>query len=343
MYNILSVDGRGAVQALIATKIILIIDEILMKSTGDGVIKHFDHIASSSTTAFPAALIAHGYTPEKTYEIVKTSFSNVFESDSKGFLGRLKDLYKKWTFSNPDKIKSYSLDRFDDLLMSCSKLNMGESKIPLLLLAAKNSQKLETHYFSSTHDKDASLLDAIKSCIADKLHFSPHVLKNQSFFDHSFISKSSLGSSLSYITKAQDLTDHSLFVVNISFDNLNITDYLKTETTQDKISPSNLLDITIASGEDINVNANRFLKGNFWSIIITQEQGILEEVHKFDKILDDAKIENIIAESKICNNTTEKCIPFHEGIDQMINEGLIHNTSITNEIDAIIKELNDCM
>jgi patatin-like phospholipase/acyl hydrolase len=82
MYNILSVDGRGATQALIATKIIQIIDEKLKKSTGEGVIKHFDQIASSSTTAFPAALIAHGYTPKKTYEIVKTEFLHSFISKS---------------------------------------------------------------------------------------------------------------------------------------------------------------------------------------------------------------------------------------------------------------------
>lgn len=145
------------------------------------------------------------------------------------------------------------------------------------------------------------------------------------------------------ITKTQNLTDHSLFVVNISFDNLNITDYLKTETTQNKISPDNLLDITIASGEDINVNANRFLKGNFWSIVVTQEEGILEEVYQFDKILDDAKIENIIAGAKICSNAKEECTPFHEGIDQLISDGLLHNTSIADEIDTIIKELNDCM
>ena len=86
MYNILSVDGRGATQALIATKIIQIIDDKLKKSAGDGVIKYFDHIASSSTTALSAALIAHGYTPKKTYEMVKDSFSNVFESDNKSFI-----------------------------------------------------------------------------------------------------------------------------------------------------------------------------------------------------------------------------------------------------------------
>jgi len=82
MYNILSVDGRGATQALIATKIIQIIDARLKHNTGEGVTKHFDHIASSSTTAFPAALIAHGYTPKKTYEIVKTEFLHSFISKS---------------------------------------------------------------------------------------------------------------------------------------------------------------------------------------------------------------------------------------------------------------------
>ena len=353
MYNILSVDGRGATQALIATKIIQIIDEKLRKSVGEGVIKHFDYITSSSTTAFPAALIAHGYTPKKTYEVVKNSFHTIFESadtswDSyQGKFNKMKtmlqDSFKKYACTNYDKIKSYTLDNFDDLPRSCSKVNMGESKIPLLLLAAKNSQKLETHYFSSTYDKDVSLLDAVKSCIADKLHFSPHILDKQGYFDHSFISKSSLGASLSYITKAQDLTDHSLFVVNISFDNLNITDYFKTEMMQSKISPSNLLDITIASGEDINVNANRFLKGNFWNIVVTQEKGILEEVHKFDKILDDDKIENIIEGAKICSNAADECKPFYEVIDQMISDGLLHNTSIADEIDAITKELNDCM
>ena len=206
----------------------------------------------------------------------------------------LQDSFKKYACTNYDKIKSYTLDNFGDSLKSCSKLNMGESKIPLLLLAAKNSQKLETHSFSSTHDKDVSLLDAVKSCIADKLHFLPHVLKNQGYFDHSFISKSSLGTSLSYITKTQNLTDPSLFVVNIDFANLNITDYFKTEMMQSKISPGNLLDITLSSGEDMNIHANRFLKGNFWNIVVTQEEGILGEVHKFDKILDDSKIESII-------------------------------------------------
>jgi hypothetical protein len=188
-----------------------------------------------------------------------------------------------------------------------------------------------------------SLLDAVKSCIADKLHFSPHVLNKQGYFDHSFISKSSLGTSLSYITKAQNLTDHSLFVVNISFDNLNTADYLKTKSVQSKISPVNLLDIKISSGEDININANRFLKGNFWSIIVTQEGGILEEVHKFDEILGDAKIASIIDGSKICSNAADECKPFYEVIDQMISDGLLHNTSIADEIDAITKELNDCM
>ena len=45
MYNILSANGRGATQALIATKIIQIIDEKLGKSVGEGVIKHFDYIS----------------------------------------------------------------------------------------------------------------------------------------------------------------------------------------------------------------------------------------------------------------------------------------------------------
>lgn len=170
----------------------------------------------------------------------------------------LQDSFKKYACTNYDKIKSYTLDNFGDLLKNCSKVNMGESKIPLLLLAAKNSQKLETHYFSSIYDKDVSLLDAIKSCIADELHFLPHVLKNQGYFDHSFISKSSLGTSLSYITKAQNLTDHSLFVVSIDFANLNIIDYFKTEMMQNKISSDNLLDITLSSGEDMNIHANRF-------------------------------------------------------------------------------------
>ena len=155
---------------------------------------------------------------KKTYEIVKTEFLNVFESvDTScgsyqcGFNEikiKIQDLYKKYVSINSDKIKSYTLDNFDYLLKSCSKVNMEDSKIPLLLLSAKNSQKLETHYFSSTCDKDVSLLDAVKSCIADKLHFSPHILDKQGYFDHSFISKSSLGTSLSYITKAQNLTDH---------------------------------------------------------------------------------------------------------------------------------------
>ena len=100
-------------------------------------------------------------------------------------------IYIKYISINSDKIKSYTLDNFDYLLKSCSKVNMEDSKIPLLLLSAKNSQKLETHYFSSTCDKDVSLLDAVKSCIADKLHFSPHILDKQGYFDHSFISKSS--------------------------------------------------------------------------------------------------------------------------------------------------------
>ena len=343
MYNILSEDGRGATQALIATKIIQIIDDKLKKSAGDGVIKYFDHIASSSTTALSAALIAHGYTPKKTYEMVKDSFSNVFESDNKSFISKIKDLYIKYISINSDKIKSYTLDNFDYLLKSCSKVNMEDSKIPLLLLSAKNSQKLETHYFSSTCDKDVSLLDAVKSCIADKLHFSPHILDKQGYFDHSFISKSSLGASLSYITKTQNLTDPSLFVVNIDFANLNITDYFKTEMMQSKISPGNLLDITLSSGEDMNIHANRFLKGNFWNIVVTQEEGILGEVHKFDKILDDSKIESIIEGSKICSNAAEECKPFYEGIDQMISDGLLDNTSIADEIDTITKELNDCM
>ena len=145
------------------------------------------------------------------------------------------------------------------------------------------------------------------------------------------------------ITKTRNLTDHSLFVVNIAFANLNITDYFKTEMMQSKISPSNLLDITLSSGEDMNIHANRFLKGNFWSIVVTQGDGILEEVHKFDKILDDDKIENIIKGSKICSNAADECKPFYEGIDQMISDGLLDNTSIADEIDTITKELNDCM
>ena len=104
-----------------------------------------------------------------------------------------------------------------------------------------------------------------------------------------------------------------------------------------------MLDIKISSGEDININANRFLKGNFWSIIVTQEGGILEEVHKFDEILGDAKIASIIDGSKICSNAADECKPFYEVIDQMISDGLLHNTSIADEIDAITKELNDCM
>ncbi len=336
MYNILSVDGRGATQALIATKIIQIIDEKLKQITGAG-IKHFDHISASSTASFPIALIAYTQNPKETYDIVKNDFQNVLEpiDTSSNYLTYYFNTIKS-KMQTP-----YTLDHLDDLLKNFSKISMGESKIPLLLLAAKNSHKLETHYFSSTVDKDMSLSEVIKSCVADKLHFPAHKLTNQGYFDHSFISKSSLGESLSYITKTQNLTDHSLLVVNIGFDNLNIRDYLKTEATKDKISPTNLLDIKMSSGVDMNINANRFLKGNFWNIVVTQENGILKEVHKFDNILDDAKIESIIKSSKICSNIKDKCTPFYEGIDELINDGLLNNSSLTSELDTLIKELDN--
>ena len=336
MYNILSVDGRGATQALIATKIIQIIDEKLKQITGAG-IKHFDHISASSTASFPIALIAYTQNPKETYDIVKNDFQNVLEPiyTSSNYLTYYFNTIKS-KMQTP-----YTLDHLDDLLKNFSKISMGESKIPLLLLSAKNSHKLETHYFSSTVDKDMSLSEVIKSCVADKLHFPAHKLTNQGYFDHSFISKSSLGESLSYITKTQNLTDHSLLVVNIGFDNLNITDYLKTEAIKDKISPTNLLDISMSSGENMNINANRFLKGNFWNIVVTQENGILNEVHKFDNILDDAKIEFIIKSSKICSNIKDKCTPFYEGIDELINDGLLNNSSLTSELDTLIKELDN--
>lgn len=348
MYNILAVDGRGPTQALIATKIIRIIDEKLNQHSGMGVIKHFDQIASSSTASFPTALISHGYDPKETYKIVENAFKNAFISpyepkEINHFYNKVinffKNAYKK--YANSDKIKFYTLHHLDDLLKDFPKINMGESKIPLLLLSAKNSHKLETHYFSSTVNKDISLSEVIKSCVADKLHFPAHKLTNQGYFDHFFISKSSLGESLSYITKTQNLTDHSLLVVNIGFDNLNITDYLKTEAIKDKISPTNLLDISMSSGENMNINANRFLKGNFWNIVVTQENGILEEVHKFDNILDDAKIESIIKSSKICSNIEDKCTSFYEGIDKLIKDGLLNNSSLTSELDTLIKELDN--
>lgn len=345
MYNILSVDGRGVTQALIATKIIQIIDDKLKQCTGEGVIKHFDHIASSSTAAFPAALIAHAYTPQKTYETVKNSFHAIFKPVDTSC-----DSLQCWftncieyIYPNSDKTKLYTLDNLNDLLKNFRNVHLGESKIPLLLLSAKNSQKLETCYFSSKYDKDALLSDAVKSCIADKLHFPPYSLEGQGYFDHSFISKSSLGSTLSYITKDLNLTDSSLLVVNIGFDNLNTTDYLQTETTQNKVSSSDHLEINLSSSEDVNINAGRFLKGNFWNIVITQGQGILAEVHKFDKILDDDKIENIIKGSKICNNTTDECISFEEGIDQLINDGLINNSSLANELAALTNESDTCI
>jgi hypothetical protein len=75
---------------------------------------------------------------------------------------------------------------------------------------------------------------------------------------------------------------------------------------------------------------------------VTQEEGILEEVYQFDKILDDAKIENIIAGAKICSNAKEECTPFHEGIDQMVTNGLLNNPSLANELDVLIHELNTC-
>jgi hypothetical protein len=344
MYNILSVDGRGATQALIATKIIQIIDEKLKQITGVG-IKHFDHISASSTASFPIALIAYTQNPKETYNTVKNNFQNVLEptDTSSNYLTYYFNTIKsKMQTPYTSKMQTpYTLDHLDDLLKNFSKISMGESKIPLLLLSAKNSHKLETHYFSSTVDKDMSLSEVIKSCIADKLHFPAHKLTNQGYFDHSFISKSSLEESLSYITKTQNLTDHSLLVVNIGFDNLNIRNYLKTEATKDKISPTNLLDIKMSSGVDMNVNANRFLKGNFWNIVVTQENGILNEVHKFDNILDDAKIESIIKSSKICSNIKDKCTPFYEGIDELINDGLLNNSSLTSELDTLIKELDN--
>ncbi len=255
--------------------------------------------------------------------------------------------YYAMVFTIKSKMQiSYTLDYLDNLFKyspekTMEENTMGESKVPLLLLSAKNSQKLETHYFSSTVDKDMLLSEVIKSCIADKLHFPPHELNKQGYLDHSFISKSSLGESLSYITKTQNLTDHSLLVVNIGFDNLNIKDYLKTEATNDKISATALLDIKMSSDVDMNINANRFLKGNFWNIVVTQENGILKEVHKFDNILDDAKIENIIKNSKICSNIWDECKPFYEGIDELISPGLLNNSSLISELDALIKELDN--
>ncbi|MBY0581094.1 MAG: patatin-like phospholipase family protein [Rickettsiales bacterium] len=348
MYNILSVDGRGATQALIVTKITQIIDEKLKQHSGVGIIKHFDHISASSTASLPVALIAHGYDPKKTYEIVKNTFKNAFISsyepkETNHFYNKainfFKNAYKK--YANSDQMKFYTLDHLDDLLKDFPKINMGESKIPLLLLSAKNSHKLETHYFSSTVYKDMPLSDVIKSCVADKLYFPAHKLTNQGYFDHSFISKSSLEASLSYISTTKNLNDHSFLVVKIGFDNLNITDYLKTEAIKDKISPINLLDISMSSGEDMDIHANRFLKGNFWNIVVTQENGILEELHKFDKILDDAKIESIIKSSKICNNIMYECESFHEGIDALIKDGLLNNPSLANELDTLINELDN--
>ena len=57
----------------------------------------------------------------------------------------------------------------------------------------------------------------------------------------------------------------------------------------------------------------------------------------------DEKIKEVIKSSKICSNITDECKPFYEGIDQMINDGLLHNTSIADEIDMITRELDGCM
>ena len=87
MYNVLSVEGRGAIQALVVAKIIQIIDKKLNKETSGGLLNHLDHIVSSSTTSFPASLLACGKDSEKIFNEVKGKFYEVFSHDKVQYNG----------------------------------------------------------------------------------------------------------------------------------------------------------------------------------------------------------------------------------------------------------------
>ncbi|RST62453.1 hypothetical protein [Candidatus Aquarickettsia rohweri] len=86
------------------------------------------------------------------------------------------------------------------------------------------------------------------------------------------------------------------------------------------------------------------MEGAFWKILVTEGNGISKDLHKFDKILNEQEIINIIETSKICHNLDGEynCKPFFEGLDELINDGLINNKAHEYIIDSILDKLNAC-
>ena len=345
MYNILVVDGRGAAQALIVAKIIQIVNEKLKEDSNKDFTKYFDYIIASSTSSLPAALLSTGKNPEKIFSEVKDKFYDGFSNNKKEgdyyvcsfvdkYWNKMTDFFKSFVW-DLDKLKIYTQEEFDKLFKDFPDLKIKDSKIPLTLLAAKNDGKIISHCFSN---KEMKLDDAVKASVAESSYFPPHVIGKHGYFDYSFISKSSLESGLYCLKKTEKLADQLLNVVQISFDNLNLQDYLKDK----KLSAEKFYDIKASINN--GYSSGKFLEGAFWKILVTEGNGISKDIHKFDKIPSDQKIEKIIATSKICHNLDGEynCKSFFEGIDELINDGLIHNKAHENMIDSILENLDGC-
>ncbi|MSO13791.1 patatin-like phospholipase family protein [Rickettsiales endosymbiont of Trichoplax sp. H2] len=345
MYNVLVVDGRGASQAIIAAKIIQIINERLQENSNKDIAKHFDYVVASSTSSLPAALLASGKNPEKVFSEVKDKFYDSFSHNKKkGSYYVCSFVDKNWNkitnylksfIWDLDKIKPYTQREFNELFKDFPDLKIKDTQIPLTLLAAKNNGKIISHCFSN---KETKLSDAVKSSVAEKYYFPHHEINKHGYFDYSFISKSSLEQGLYCLKKSENLTDQLFNVVQISFDNLNLEDYLKGK----KLSAEKYYDIKASINNDYS--SGKFLEGAFWKILVTEGNGISKDLHKFDKILNEQEIINIIEASTICYNLDGEynCKPFFEGLDELINNGLMNNKAHEYIIDSILDTLNAC-
>ena len=345
MYNVLVVDGRGASQALIAAKIIQIINERLQENSNKDIAKYFDYVVASSTSSLSTALLLTGKNPEKVFSEVKDKFYDSFPHNKKeGSYYVCSFVDKNWNkitnylksfIWDLDKIKPYKQGEFNELFKDFPDVKIKDTQIPLTLLAAKNNGKIVSHCFSN---KEMKLADAVKASVAENYHFPPYVINKNGYFDYSFISKSSLEQGLYCLKKSENLTDQLLNVIQISFDNLNLQDYLKDK----KLSSDKFYDIKSSINNDYS--SGKFLEGAFWKILVTEGNGISKDLHKFDKILNEQEMTNIIKTSKICHNLDGEynCKPFFEGLDELINDGLIDNKAHENMVDSILDMLNAC-
>jgi hypothetical protein len=356
MYTILVLEGNGAAQTLIVSKILQKLELSIKNHTclgnksqkcvdnkSNSLKDLFDHVAASGTASLPAASIASGNSANRSADMLKKGFTDVFQDNSSSYLCTkwyhdesgwlpvkmwydLKE-YGGWLGCKYDVLRGndsrYSKEAINKLVSPIKNMKIGDTAIPLTLATVMTTPKMNLNYYDS--NSKVGLKDAVSNAIADKRYFHHDGDKSSA----SILKKLPLTEALGSIFAAKNgLNYDNTFVVAVAFDNPNTKHYNQAS------SSASLKDYMAHNDVDaVETLKSVFPKksaGHFYVIKVTEADGLKSDIITFDQVPTEERINEVLKTTEIC--TAESCKAF---ADQKALQELVHDLELYHHDDHI--------